>query len=64
MATHINAFFADVDEQRQKVLDAHSAWEEAKARLEVKKKEVGYEETPPEEVKVEETEFATTSKKK
>lgn len=41
--THINAFFADVDEKEKLVLAAHAEWEAAKARLEVKKKEVGHE---------------------
>lgn len=51
--THINAYFADVDEAYAKVEAAHGEWEAAKARLETKKKEVGYvepakaEETAP-----------------
>lgn len=40
--THINAYFADVDEAYAKVEAAHGAWEAAKLRLETKKKEVGY----------------------
>lgn len=44
--THINAYFADVAEHEQKVLEAHAEWEAAKARLETKKKEVGYVEDP------------------
>lgn len=40
--THINAFFAAVDEAEQKVRIAVGEWDTAKARLEVKKKEVGY----------------------
>lgn len=42
MSTHINAYFADVAEAEKKVLEAHAEWEAAKARLEDKKKEVGY----------------------
>lgn len=47
--THINAFFADVDEAEKNVLAAHAEWEAAKARLEVKKQEVGYEEPQKDE---------------
>lgn len=47
--THINAFFADVDEKEKTVLAAHAEWEAAKVRLEAKKKEVGFEDpTTPE----------------
>jgi hypothetical protein len=60
--THINAYFADVDEAEKKVIAAHAEWEAAKTRLEAKKNEVGYEEPsapvsneskPEEEVKEE-----------
>lgn len=43
--THINAFFAAVEEAHKAVLAAHAEWEAAKTRLEAKKKEVGYVET-------------------
>lgn len=40
--THINAFFADVDEAQKGFEQAAAALQDARARLEVKKKEVGY----------------------
>lgn len=40
--THINAFFADVDEKLHIVLVAQGELQAAKDRLEAKKKEVGY----------------------
>jgi len=55
--THINAYFAEVDEAEKKVIAAHGEWEAAKTRLEAKKKEVGYEEPSapvPDELKTEE----------
>jgi len=63
--THINAYFAEVEEKHQKVLDAHADWETAKLRLEAKKKEVGYkesEDTEEEESAEEEPEAPKESK--
>lgn len=56
--THINAYFADVDEKQKLVDVANSELEAATARLEVKKKEEGYVEpevSEPTEVAKEET---------
>jgi len=47
--THINAYFGDVDEKQKLVDLANGELEAAKARLEVKKKEVGYVEADPTE---------------
>lgn len=48
--THINAYFAEVDEKKQAVVQAKGELEAAEARLEAKKKEVGWvEEKPAEE---------------
>lgn len=41
--THINAYFADVDEAKKKLVSAQGELEAAKARLESKKLEDGYE---------------------
>lgn len=69
--THINAYFGDVDEKQKLVDVANAELEASKARLEVKKKEVGYVEpetpeatdVPKEEVKELET-TSTPFKKK
>lgn len=46
--THINAFFGAVDEAEAEVKSAQGKLESAKAALEAKKQEVGFEEeTPP-----------------
>ena len=45
--THINAFFADVEEKKQAVVLAQGELDAAKARLAAKKKEVGYVEPKP-----------------
>ena len=42
--THINAYYADVDEAEKQVLAAHAAWEAAKARLADKKQQEEIEE--------------------
>ena len=47
--THINAYFGDVDEKLKALLAAQADYEAAKQRLEIKKKEVGYEEPKAEE---------------
>lgn len=44
--THINAFFADVQEAEQKVIVAKGELEAVKARLEAKKVEVGSSSKP------------------
>ncbi len=44
MDTHINAYFADVEAAEANVAKAKSELDTATARLEAKKKEVGYEE--------------------
>jgi predicted DNA-binding WGR domain protein len=62
--THINAFFAEADEAEKKVLAAHAEWEEAKSRLEAKKKEVGYVETNNTDDVAKEDESSKVSKKK
>lgn len=63
--THINAFFADVDEKLHAVLVAQGELEAAKDRLEAKKKEVGYvePETPSETSKTEEKPVEQTEEK-
>ncbi len=42
--THINAFFAEVEDKQQALAVAQSELKQAKDRLEAKKREVGYEE--------------------
>lgn len=51
--THINAYFGDVEEKRKLVDLAEAELEAAEARLAIKKKEVGYVESPPTEVETE-----------
>lgn len=63
--THINAYFADVDDAQKAFERSAAELQAAQDRLEVKKKEVGYvePEVSKEEVKKLET-TSTLSKKK
>lgn len=47
--THINAYFQDVQEAEKNVIQAQAELEGAKARLEAKKNEEGFENTAPKE---------------
>jgi hypothetical protein len=45
--THINSYFADVDAAAAEVRVANGKYQEARARLEAKKKEVDWKEPEP-----------------
>ena len=59
--THINAFFGDVDEKQKAFEQAAAELHQARERLEVKKKEVGYEEPEVDKTKEVATEDQKTS---